>query len=63
MTRPYFVHSYYGDFWGKGIYRSTDGGDTWQPMWQVFNEFHRQQFAAFTPWCIISVISNQSLKT
>ncbi len=23
-----------GEFWGEGVYRSTDGGDTWQPVWK-----------------------------
>lgn len=29
-----FVGGHRGDFWGEGVYRSTDGGDSWQPMWQ-----------------------------
>ena len=31
--RTLFAGSFRGDFWGEGVYRSTDGGDTWQPMW------------------------------
>jgi hypothetical protein len=29
-----FVGGYRSDFWGEGVLRSTDRGDTWQPMWQ-----------------------------
>lgn len=28
-----FAGGFRGDFQGEGVYRSTDGGDTWQPMW------------------------------
>ena len=28
-----FTGGYIGDGWGEGVMRSTDGGDTWQPMW------------------------------
>jgi hypothetical protein len=30
--------SYYGGSRGEGIYRSLDGGDTWQPVWQGLTE-------------------------
>jgi hypothetical protein len=29
-----FVGGFRGEFWGEGVYRSTDSGDTWQPMWR-----------------------------
>jgi hypothetical protein len=29
-----FAGGFRGEFWGEGVYRSTDGGDTWQPMWK-----------------------------
>jgi hypothetical protein len=28
-----FAGGFRGDFWGEGVYRSTDGGDSWAPMW------------------------------
>jgi photosystem II stability/assembly factor-like uncharacterized protein len=28
-----FAGGFRGSFWGEGVYRSTDRGDTWQPMW------------------------------
>ncbi len=28
-----FAGGFRGEYWGEGIYRSTDRGDTWQPMW------------------------------
>jgi photosystem II stability/assembly factor-like uncharacterized protein len=28
-----FVGGFWGDAWGEGVLRSTDGGDTWQPLW------------------------------
>ncbi|MCX6046655.1 MAG: hypothetical protein NT075_16240 [Chloroflexi bacterium] len=28
-----FTGGYLGESWGEGVLRSTDGGDTWQPMW------------------------------
>jgi len=31
--RTLFAGGFRSDFWGEGIHRSTDGGDTWQPMW------------------------------
>jgi hypothetical protein len=31
--RTLFAGGFRGDFWGEGVYRSTDGGDTWQPLW------------------------------
>ncbi|HFD38973.1 MAG TPA: hypothetical protein ENJ31_03870, partial [Anaerolineae bacterium] len=31
--RTLFVGGFRGDFWGEGVYRSTDGGESWQPMW------------------------------
>jgi len=32
--RTLFVGGFRGDSWGEGVYRSQDGGDTWQPMWR-----------------------------
>jgi|GEM_PF-933912 len=29
-----FAGGFRRDFWGEGVYRSTDGGDAWQPMWK-----------------------------
>jgi len=31
--RTLFAGGFRSDYWGEGVYRSTDGGDTWQPMW------------------------------
>ena len=31
--RTLFASGFRGDYWGEGVHRSTDGGDTWQPMW------------------------------
>ena len=31
--RTLFAGGFRSDAWGEGVYRSTDGGDTWQPMW------------------------------
>lgn len=31
--RALFAGGFRSDYWGEGVYRSTDGGDTWQPMW------------------------------
>ncbi|MFN8487527.1 MAG: hypothetical protein U0350_08050 [Caldilineaceae bacterium] len=28
-----FTGGYIGDGWGEGVLRSTNGGDSWQPMW------------------------------
>jgi ligand-binding sensor domain-containing protein len=32
--RTLFASGFRREFWGEGVYRSTDGGDTWQPMWK-----------------------------
>lgn len=32
-----FVHAGFGETRGNGVYRSTDNGKTWQPMWQGLN--------------------------
>ncbi|HID63329.1 MAG TPA: hypothetical protein EYP49_11415, partial [Anaerolineae bacterium] len=29
-----FAHAGFGETRGNGVYRSTDGGETWQPMWR-----------------------------
>ena len=29
-----FAGGAHREFWGEGVYRSTDGGDTWQPVWK-----------------------------
>jgi photosystem II stability/assembly factor-like uncharacterized protein len=31
--RTLFAGGYRGNFWGEGVHRSTDGGDSWQPVW------------------------------
>jgi hypothetical protein len=31
--RTLFTYGYKEDYYGLGVYRSTDGGDIWQPMW------------------------------
>jgi len=31
--RTLFVGGFRSDFWGEGVYRSTDGGNSWRPMW------------------------------
>jgi hypothetical protein len=31
--RTLFTYGYLGDYRGMGVYRSIDGGDTWQPIW------------------------------
>jgi hypothetical protein len=31
--RTLFIGGHWGTGWGNGVYRSTDGGDTWQAMW------------------------------
>jgi len=32
-----FVHAGFGETRGNGVYRSTDDGETWQPLWQGLN--------------------------
>lgn len=32
--RTLFAGGFRGDAWGEGVYRSVDGGETWQPAWQ-----------------------------
>ena len=31
--RTLYAGGFRNDFWGEGVYRSTDAGDTWQPVW------------------------------
>ncbi|MBU0495625.1 MAG: hypothetical protein KKA73_23925 [Chloroflexi bacterium] len=33
QDRTLFAYGYRAESWGDGVYRSTDSGDTWQPMW------------------------------
>lgn len=32
--RTIYVTGHRSDYWGYGVWRSTDGGDTWTPLWQ-----------------------------
>ncbi len=43
-----FTGGYVGEGWGEGVLRSTDGGDTWQPMWNQLN-FLRVYKVALSP--------------
>jgi photosystem II stability/assembly factor-like uncharacterized protein len=43
--RTLFVGGFRGDSWGEGVYRSTDGGDTWQPMWNGLTHLRIQDVA------------------
>jgi ligand-binding sensor domain-containing protein len=38
-----FVGGYNDTARGEGVYRSTDGGDTWQPMWQGLEHLRVQR--------------------
>ena len=31
--RTFFAGGNRGDYWGEGVWRSQDGGDTWQAQW------------------------------
>lgn len=33
VDRSIYVTGHRGDYWGYGVWRSTDGGDTWAPLW------------------------------
>ncbi len=31
--RTLYATGYRGEYWGQGVWRSIDGGDSWQPLW------------------------------
>ena len=33
VDRTLYATGYRGEYWGQGVWRSTDGGDSWQPLW------------------------------
>jgi len=43
-----FTGGYLGESWGEGVLRSTDSGDTWQPMWNNLS-FLRVYRVALSP--------------
>ncbi len=43
-----FTGGYLGESWGEGVLRSTDRGDTWQPMWNDLS-FLRVYRVALSP--------------
>ncbi|MBM4431491.1 MAG: hypothetical protein FJ026_14275, partial [Chloroflexi bacterium] len=47
--RTLFVGSRYATYRGEGVYRSTDGGDTWQPMWNGL-QYLRVQKVVISPF-------------
>ena len=40
-----FVAMYQGDWQGMGVYRSTDGGDTWEPVWHGLQALRIERLA------------------
>lgn len=33
VDRTLYATGFRGEYWGQGVWRSTDGGDSWQPLW------------------------------
>jgi hypothetical protein len=45
VDRTLYATGHRGDYWGYGVWRSTDGGDTWAPLW---NNLQHLRGAAIT---------------
>jgi len=43
--RTLFTGGHQGEGWGEGVMRSTDGGDTWQPMWNNLTYLRIEEIA------------------
>ncbi len=43
--RTLFTGGHQGEGWGEGVMRSTDGGDTWQPLWNNLTYLRIEEIA------------------